>query len=264
MANQVKTPKATPAAKKTGYKVVKKEAPVVLTKIYEIPKGGGIVCKITTETTYYDAETRQVRAIRYCPSEPSIYKDEQNPQSRREHVMFNEGLLIVPENKPNLQAFLDRHPENKANGGNLFQLVDRTRDTEKEVKDEFLAHDAIAMVRNKDMDELLSVAVSLGINITQKNLEIRRELLKEAKARPEAFMRMFDDPRVKCRSAVIQATEFQIIDCKPDGAYWFDSGRLIVSCPAGQDSKDILVRFCLTDKGALVYEELLARLEKLS
>ena len=98
MANQVKTPKATPAAKKTGYKVVKKEAPVVLTKIYEIPKGGGIVCKITTETTYYDAETRQVRAIRYCPSEPSIYKDEQNPQSRREHVMFNEGLLIVPEN----------------------------------------------------------------------------------------------------------------------------------------------------------------------
>jgi len=264
MTNQVKKPKAAPVAKKTGYKVVKKEAPVVLSKIYEIPKGGGIVCKVVSEATYYDSEKKQVRGIRYCPSEPSIYKDEQSNQSRREHIIFRDGLLIVPENKPNLQAFLDRHPDNRSNGGSLFLVVDRTKDTEKEVADEFLAHDAIAMVRNKDMDELLSVAVSLGINISQKNLEIRRELLKEAKSKPEAFMGMFDDPRVKCRSAVIQATDFQIIDCKPDGAYWFDSGRLIVSCPAGQDSKDILVRFCLTDKGALVYDEILARLDKLS
>lgn len=264
MTNQVKNPKAAPVAKKTGYKVVKKEAPIVLSKIYEIPKGGGVVCKIISEATYYDPEKKQVRGIRYCPSEPSIYKDEQSNQSRREHIIFRDGLLIVPESKPNLQAFLDRHPDNRSNGGTIFLVVDRTKDTEKEVADEFLAHDAIAMVRNKDMDELLSVAVSLGINISQKNLEIRRELLKEAKSKPEAFMGMFDDPRVKCRSAVIQATEFQILSCKPDGAYWFDSGRLIVSCPAGQDSRDILVRFCLTDKGSLVYDEILARLEKLS
>jgi hypothetical protein len=46
--------------------------------------------------------------------------------------------------------------------------------------------------------------------------------------------------------------------------YWFDSGRLIISVPAGQDPKDMMVRFCLTEKGASVYEELISRLEKLS
>jgi hypothetical protein len=75
---------------------------------------------------------------------------------------------------------------------------------------------------------------------------------------------MFDDPRVKCRSAVIQANDFQIISLRPDGVFWFDSGRLILSVPAGQDPTDIMVRFCLTEKGASVYEELVSRLEKLS
>jgi len=75
---------------------------------------------------------------------------------------------------------------------------------------------------------------------------------------------MFDDPRVKTRSAVIQAMDFQILAGKPDGVYWFDSGRLIISVPAGQDPTDIMVRFCLTEKGASVYEEIVSRLEKLS
>ena len=125
-------------------------------------------------------------------------------------------------------------------------------------------HDAVALVRTKELDELLAVAVSLGINIQQKNIEIRRELLTEAKANPDAFIKMFDDPRVKCRSSVIQSNDFQIISLRPDGVYWFDSGRLILSVPSGQDPTDIMVRFCLTEKGASVYEELVTRLEKLS
>jgi hypothetical protein len=173
-------------------------------------------------------------------------------------------MLVAPENKPNLAQFLDFHPQNKANGGELFQLVERSRNVQAQVDQEFLMHDAVALVRTKELDELLAVAVSLGINIQQKNIEIRRELLTEAKANPDAFIKMFDDPRVKCRSSVIQSNDFQIISLRPDGVYWFDSGRLILSVPAGQDPTDIMVRFCLTEKGASVYEELVTRLEKLS
>lgn len=171
---------------------------------------------------------------------------------------------MVQEDQPNLAEFLEAHPENVANGGGLFRLVDNTRDHEKEVENEFLTHDAVSLVRNKESDEILSVALSLGIDIAQKMIDIRRELLKEAKANPKNFIAMFDDPRVKTRSAVIQANDFQIITCKPDGVYWFDSGRLILSVPAGQDPVDIMVRFCLTEKGVSVYEEVVARLEKLS
>ena len=177
---------------------------------------------------------------------------------------FRNGLLAVPQNKPNLSQFLDIHPDNTVNGGNKFKLVDKSVDSEQEVENEFLTHDAVALVRTKDSDEILAVAVALGINIEQKMIEIRRELLREAKANPKGFIGMFDDPRVKTRSAVIQAMDFQILAGKPDGVYWFDSGRLIISVPAGQDPTDIMVRFCLTEKGASVYEEIVSRLEKLS
>jgi len=252
-----------PTAKR-GVPVVKREQAPSLQKIYEIPFGGGIVCKIRSEATVYDKETRQVRGIRYCPNEPSVYTDEQSHNARREHILFRNGMLIVPENQPNLAAFLDLHPQNRANGGELFILVERSRDVQLQVDREFLLHDAVALVRNKELDELLAVAVALGINIKQKTIEIRRELLTEAKANPEAFIKMFDDPRVKCRSAVIQANDFQIISLRADGVFWFDSGRLILSVPAGQDATDIMVRFCLTEKGASVYDEIVSRLEKLS
>ena len=259
---------AAPAAKKSapkkGYSVVKKEASAPTSKVYEIPQGGGIVFKLKSEVTVYDQNTNTVRAIRYCPGEPSIYKDEQSNNARRQHIMFRDSLLAVPQSQPNLMAFLDVHPDNTANGGNVFKLVDRSVDSEQEVENEFLTHDAVALVRTKDSDEILAVAVALGINIEQKMIEIRRELLREAKANPKEFIGMFDDPRVKTRSAVIQAMDFQILAGKPDGVYWFDSGRLIISVPAGQDPTDIMVRFCLTEKGASVYEEIVSRLEKLS
>ena len=71
---------------------------------------------------------------------------------------------------------------------------------------------------------------------------------------------MCDNPQVKTRSAVMQAVDFQILRNSSEGMYWFDSNRLIVSTPAGMDSVDVMTRFCLTEKGAPVYEQILARL----
>ena len=265
MATQAKAaPAAKKPAPKKGYSVIKKESTGPQMKVFEVVSGGGIVFKIKSEATVYDPETNKVRAIRYCPGEPSIYRDEQSENARRSHVVFRDGLLAVPHNQPNLSDFLMMHPGNIANGGADFKLVDNSKDSQEEIDKEFLVHDAVALVRTKDGDEILSVAIALGVNIEQKMIDIRRELLREAKANPEGFIKMFDDPRVKTRSAVIQANDFQILAAKPDGVYWFDSGRLIISVPAGQDPIDIMVRFCLTEKGANVYDEIVSRLEKLS
>ena len=129
---------------------------------------------------------------------------------------------------------------------------------------EFLLHDAISLVRDKAIDELLSVAMYLGINIEQKNQEIRRELLVEAKANPKVFIEMFDNPIVKIRSAVKQAVDFQILRERPDGIYWYDTNRLIIASPAGQEAIDVLSRYCMTEKGAPIYDELINRLEHLA
>ena len=86
----------------------------------------------------------------------------------------------------------------------------------------------------------------------------------EAKNNPTGFVKMFDNPAVRTRSAIMQASDFQILDNRSDGMYWFDSGRLIVSTPAGMDSVDVMTRFCLTEKGAPVYEQILERLESIA
>ena len=233
--------------------------------IYTIEKGGGIYFSLPQNAlTVYDESKNTVRSIRYCPNEPSIFVDEQSANAVREHVVFRKGLLAVPHTQPNLIAYLNAHPSNVANGGNLFRLMDDTKKAEVEVDMEFKIHEAIGLIREKSIADLLPVAIYLGINIDQDNMGIKRELLMEAKNNPTGFVKMFDNPAVRTRSAIMQASDFQILDNRSDGMYWFDSGRLIVSTPAGMDSVDVMTRFCLTEKGAPVYEQILERLESIA
>jgi len=230
---------------------------------FKIISGGGIVCPIRTNVTVFDKEQNKVRQIRYAPNEPSIYVEDQSEHAQREHIVFRDKMLFVPVEKPNLLQFLLSHPDNRANGGGLFEMIDKSRSAEEDLEREFTQFDAISMVRDKDISELLPVAMFLGINTKRKSAEIRRDLLMDAKKNPTRFVELFDNPQVKCKSAVLQAIDFQILNKKADGMYWFDTNRLIVTAAAGLDPVDVMTRFCLTEKGAPVYDRLLEELDRL-
>jgi hypothetical protein len=230
---------------------------------FKIINGGGIVCPIRTQVTVFDSKENRVRQIRYSPNEQSIYVEDQSEHAQREHIIFRNKMLFVPVEKPNLLAFLSVHPDNKANGGKLFEMIDKSRSAEEELEREFTQFEAVAMVRDKDISELLPVAMFLGINTKRKSAEIRRDLLMDAKKNPTRFVELFDNPQVKCKSAVLQAIEFQILNKKADGMYWFDSNRLIITAAAGLDPVDVMSRFCLTEKGASTYDRLLEELNRL-
>jgi len=251
-----------PVAKPVDYKV-KQVINTETTKFYEIVKGGGIMCRIKSEVTVYDPVEKITMALRYCPNERTIVRDEQSQYARREHIVFNDKMLAVEYTNPNLIEFLDRHPDNVANGGSIFKEIDKAKSAEEELDKEFAVHEAVAMIREKSIDELLPVAMALGINIKQKNVEIKREMLNDAKKNPSKFISMFDNPTVKCRSAVMQAVDFQILKSNKNGLYWFDSNRLIVSTPPGSATVDIAVRFFMTEKGAETYDQILSELDKI-
>lgn len=259
-------PKSTPkAAVKTAKSSVKRsidETPKQ--RIYTIPTGGGIWFKLKqTNITVFDEETQRVRQLRYSPNEMSVWADEQGDNIIREQIIFQNKNLSVPPTKPNLAKYLDLHPDNRANGGKHFQLVNTESNAEAEVADEFVTLDAVMLVREKSIDELLPVAMYLGINVNQKNIEIKRELLLEAKSNPKRFIDMFDNPQVNTRSTIMSAIDFQIVRADGDGLKWFDSGKLIVATPAGQDTLDTATRFCLSERGGTVYEEIERQLSKL-
>lgn len=250
-------------AVKKEYTFKQKEETKARAVSFKVISGGGIVFKIPTRTTVFDKESKRVREIRYCPNEPSIFTDEQSENAQRDHILFRNKMLFVPSEKPNLLEFLMKHPGNKANGGNLFEVVDKSRSAEEELEREFTQFEAVAMVRDKDLSELLPVAMFLGINTNRKSAEIRRDLLMDAKKNPTRFVELFDNPQVKCKSAVLQAIDFQILNKKADGMYWFDTNRLIVTAAAGLDPVDVMTRFCLTEKGASTYDRLLEELNRL-
>lgn len=233
-------------------------------KVYTINKGGGIWYKLKQNNiTIFDEETGRVRQLRYSPNEMSVWADEQSENIIREQVVFINKNILVQYTKPNLQKYLDLHPDNIANGGKVFHLVDTEKKATVELDQEFMALDAVGLVRDKSIDELLPVAMYLGIDTNQKNMEIKRELLREAKANPKRFIEMFDNPVVKVKSTIISAVDFQIVRADNDGLKWYDTNRLIVATPAGQDTIDIATRFCLSEKGAMVLEEIETQLSKI-
>ena len=232
-------------------------------KIYQLVEGGGVWFKLSQkDITIYDSEKDTVRSIRYCSNEPSIYVDEQSQNGRRAQIVFVDKMLGVPASQPNLQDYLEKHPGNTKNGGNTFYEINHEQKTDTLIQDEFLAHDAISLIREKSIDDLIPVILYLGISLEQRNQEIRRELLIEAKSNPQAFIQLFDNPLVKMRASISLAASNGILKINQDGVFWTDSNRLILATPVGQDGVDMMTKFCLSEKGSLVHQEILKRLEK--
>jgi hypothetical protein len=232
---------------------------------YELIRKSGIVYMLPQKgVTVYDEEKDTVRELRYCPNEPSVWRDEQSENATRQSVIFNEGRLFVRKDQPNLRAFMEKHPLNAANGGKMFKLVDKKRDAEVQLKKEFALTDAIAMVRDKEIQDLLPVAMFFGVNINSSVSDIRYNLLQIAKKKTQEFVSAFDSPQVRTRSILQQAADYQIIKLNKDSVKWFDSNSMIVSVPVGQEPLDVMARFCLTEKGAPVLATLEERLERLA
>jgi len=219
--------------------------------------GGGIIARIANNGVFiYDEETGKNREIRYCAGEASIYVDEQNDRAVRTQVIFRNNTLNVPYTKPNLREFLMKHPQNRVNGGSLFSMWEPQKAQEQSVEQEFLVHDAISLIKSSSMNELLPVALTLGINTDQDNLAIKSALVRQAKAKPVEFVELFGNPVVQARVSIMQAFDFQIIKYQGGAVTWYDSGAVVVGVPVGQNEVDVMVRFCLTDKGATVLSEI--------
>ena len=206
--------------------------------------------------TVYDEEKDMVREIRYCERENSIWKDEQAPNSVKTPVIFRLGRLFVPKTKPNLMKFLTLHPGNRANGGSSFEIIDEVKKKEVNIDMEFLTNDAINLLRTKDLDELLSVAAAYNMDVDRPVAEIKHDLLLKAKKDPSGFISSFDNPSVAMKAKIRMAAKYNVIRLARDAIRWFDTNKMIISVPAGQEPIDVFTRYCLTEAAVPVVEEI--------
>lgn len=265
-----KSTAAKPAEEKAKAPSVEVKKPPIIRKektvenaSFVAPKGG-IMYMLKGTALVTDKETGQLRRMRYIPDDPSIWVDEQYPGAKAQPIVFRMKNLFVRKDQPNLLKFLELHPQNKANGGSAFYKVEETLNKEKEMQAEFSSHDAISLVRDTPIDDLLPIALYHGVNVDRPVSDIRYDLLQLAKKKPQELIESFDSPVVKARAAVYQAKQYSIISIRDNGCYWHDTNNLIIANPTGQDCMETMTRFCLTEKGSVVLASLNDRLAALA
>lgn len=224
---------------------------------FEIIGASGICYMLgKSEVMGYDKTAKKQVALRYCPNEPSIYREDQNDNSLKGSVIFRNGRLFVPQEQANLKDFLELHPDNEANGGNTFRKVNHAALAKKKIEGDFLYADAVNLVRNKPVDEIMSVATAFAVNTDRMVDEVRHDLLVFAKKNPKAFIEAFDNPVTETKAKVKKAMKYNIISHKGGHIIWTDTNKHIIAVPAGKDPVDIFVRYCMTENGSVVMSEI--------
>lgn len=262
MEKTTKRPPGRPAKTATAQRSVKSPTTTIKRKEKEAPveykalQSSAVMMLMQSGVTVYDKELNKVREIRYCERENSIYRDEQSESSIKTPIIFRDGRLFVPTEKPNLKAYLEAHTGNKDNGGSVFFLVDKEKELSIDIESEFLVNDAVTMLRSKPLEDLLSVALGYSIDIDRPVSEIKHDLLRKAKASPKQFIESFDNPVVAMKAKVRQAISYQVIKADRDAIKWFDTNAHIISVPAGKDPVDVFVRYCLTEKASELVDEI--------
>ncbi len=204
----------------------------------------------------YDEESDSIRAIRYIPKEDSIYVEEQTSKPMKQPIIFENGRLWVPKNKPNLKRFLDMHPTNSANGGNTFRKVDLAKTASLDLKKEYQVIDALALIRQRPLTDILTVATAYAMNTDRPVDEIKHDLIQYAKKNPNAFIEAFDNPVIETKAIVKKAMNAGIIMHDKGHMKWVDNKGHILAIPVGQDPQEVFSRWCMTETGSVVLDEI--------
>ena len=252
-------PKAAPAAPKQQKKQLFKEyEPAGPTHHeYELTtKNGMFFLMKAGPVSVYDEEADSIRAIRYIPKEDSIYMDEQTSKPMKKPIIFENGRLWVPRNKPNLKRFMDMHPSNEANGGNIFKKVDLAKSAAVDLKKEYKVIDALALIRQRPLTEILTVATAYAMDTDRPVDEIKHDLIQYAKKNPNAFIEAFDNPVIETKAIIKKAMTAGIIKHDAGHMKWVDNNGHILAIPVGQDPQEVFSRWCMTETGSVVLDEI--------
>lgn len=254
-AAPVQAAPAAPQQKKELFKAFEQAGPTH--HEYELVSPNGMFFLMKAgPVSVYDQETDSIRAIRYIPQEDSIYVEEQTSKPMKQPIIFENGRLWVPKNKPNLKRFLDAHPTNEDNGGKVFRRVNLQKRARVDLAQEFEAMDAIRLIREKTLNEILAVATAFGVDTERPVDEIKHDLIQYAKANPKVFIEAFDNPVVETKAIVRKAMSSGVVMHDRGHIKWVDNKGHILAIPVGQDPVEVFSRWCMTETGSVVLDEI--------
>jgi len=220
----------------------------------------------------FDEETGKSRKIRYVIGEQSIYADEQKENNPAVgDIVFTNGSLIAPYQKPTLIEFLRKsnynsdNPDKMPGSKIIFYEINNEIDAQKEVEaleSEFMA---IEMAMGLSPQEVIGICKVLGINVDRSMYEIKHDFLRFVKENPADFVDSLDDPRVDRKQKLIDAFDAGIIihNTGSKTINWGGkNGQAITIVPVGVDHLEHISEYTFEKEGEEVYSRICRLLEK--
>lgn len=211
---------------------------------------------------WFDKETGNQEEIRYATNQSSPLVKDQKGQSTLGHIMFTDGMLIVPKEKQSLQKLLSiYHPSLNIKYTEFDAVIDAADDLdylELEV-------DAMNIAFEMDIDIAEAIVrVEVGSRVNKmSSKEIRRDLLMLARSNPQLFIELANDDNVQLRNVAIRASEVGIIRLSQDQRtfHWGENDRKLMTVPFDENPYSAMAAFFKTDEGIAIFKSIEKKLK---
>jgi len=206
---------------------------------------------------YFDKELGYERELRYATNQISPFVDEQKGHVTLAHIVFRNGVLMVPKEKQNLQKLLSIYHPLK---DKIYAEQDDVKQAVSELDDIELEIDALNLARELDIDHAEAILrTELGSKVSSMTTkELKRDLMLFAKNNPALFINLANDENVQLRSFGIKAAEANIIKLSQDQKTfsWAANNKKLMTVPFEEHPYSALARWFKTDEGMEVYSSI--------
>jgi len=210
---------------------------------------------------FFDEEKGYERELKYCENQRTCFVDEMQGDQRLSHIIFRNGVLMVPRNKVTLQKLLSLyHPHRE----NIYEELKPQVRAAQEIDWLEMEVEALNAAMNLDIDMAEAVMrVEIGSKVSQmSSKELKRDLLLYAKRNPQLFLELVNDDNVVLRNFGIKATELGIIKLSQDQRTfsWGTNDRKLMTVPFDEHPYSALAAWFKTDEGMEIYSNIEKRL----
>ena len=210
---------------------------------------------------HFDEEQGINRELRYAANQKTLFVDEQDGYARLEHVVFEDGMLVVPRNNPMLQQLLSvYHPDKDT----IWEEIDRQQEAADELDMIEAELEALKLVAELDIEHLEAILrTEIGSEVTtMSSKEIKRDCYLFAKNEPALFIEVANDEDIKLRNLANRSVEAGIVTLGDDNTVfkWKSNGKKIMTVPFDEHPYTAFARFLKTDEGVDVMKAITKKL----
>ena len=206
---------------------------------------------------FFDPELGYERELRYATNQLSPFVDKQTGGVTLAHIVFKNGVLMVPKEKQSLQKLLSLYHPLK---NRIFAERDEVAEAVDELESIELEIEALNLAQRMEVDHAEAILrTEIGSVVSKmSSKELRRDLMLLAKNNPALFISLANDENVELRSFGIKASEAGIIKLSPNQETfaWAANGKKLMTVPFDEHPFSALASWFKTDEGMLVYKSI--------